>query len=947
MNRSTKALARLGTLAIVAGTALSAPFAIGTASAAGTITFTVVSSIGTGDGANTVSQAVRTSASPANDPGGNFVETVSFGGAATGTVNFQVSGSAYIPAPTGGEGWTGSGQSVTVPAGDSVNVYDTAAESAGIAASDSGSNTGTGSVNFNNLTFPGCPQTDYDIAANPPTPANTNCRTQGQVGTQIPITVHYGTGHVGTSDQAGRVLDVTITSPSGDAFIVGAPALTPTSFECTTNSTGDCIINVVDNNPGDTSNASAPAHNGSVIITTAIQAAQAFPYPRIGTVIAGFATAGRREALDITPGSIAPARMDLEQSILIKPDAQIANSPLAEPGDVIQNTYHVTGSCTPAAGKATCTGETLTGIQVPLAIDHGFFTPNCESGAQNDDPTTMPFNVYGNCSFTTPAAAGGQVGNLTNSGQTKTVTTNLNGDFVVSISIGRDTLFDNNGLVVSKVTTGSIGSTWLTTLALTAAERPTGQACGTIAGASVFQPGGTPTQDYAQCPLDVEWTTQEQPLNGLTASYKLIDGLAAPNSDSINTENNFGPTQKISDTGTSNVPDTDRVVYSPQVLDQFKNLVSYQNGTANVKLTKSGVGSVVQCGGSSATDACTGAFKPASETCTANADGSYTETDTAVEGSYLNLPVGTALGSQTRYQAEDRSQNCGGPFNDGYDNGIPGVNDGTQTDVLSWAAPTTTFTQNIAGVWTYTAGTATAATDTLTLNFYNQNGAVSFTLSSSATKVPTSTAVTVTATELDQFNNPVVGRTGTGTTSGTAGGVGIITAVRSGQNEASCVPSQGTANGGAAAILVTNTSGVVGYTFSCNAPGVSTVSMVVTGPGGTQLAEKSQAITFTGAGVTRTVERPTVNITSFHKHHITVHVSTHPALGAARTVNIYRLKNGIKHLVGQTHTGPKGNAALTFSGLREGATWRVSAKVINLGTQYQSEYAVATSHRVK
>ena len=58
MNRTTKALARLGTLAILAGTALSAPFAIGTASAAGPITFTVVSTIGTGDGANTVSQTV-------------------------------------------------------------------------------------------------------------------------------------------------------------------------------------------------------------------------------------------------------------------------------------------------------------------------------------------------------------------------------------------------------------------------------------------------------------------------------------------------------------------------------------------------------------------------------------------------------------------------------------------------------------------------------------------------------------------------------------------------------------------------------------------------------------------------------------------------------------------------------------------------------------------------
>jgi hypothetical protein len=123
--------------------------------------------------------------------------------------------------------------------------------------------------------------------------------------------------------------------------------------------------------------------------------------------------------------------------------------------------------------------------------------------------------------------------------------------------------------------------------------------------------------------------------------------------------------------------------------------------------------------------------------------------------------------------------------------------------------------------------------------------------------------------------------------------------------------------------------------------------MVVTGPGGTQLAAGKEAITFTGAAQHTTVERPTLNMTSFHKHHLTVIVHTDPALGAARTIDVYRLKNGIKHLVGQTHTGPKGNASLAFRGLRSVATWRVSAKVVNLGTQYRSEFAVAKSHRIK
>ena len=336
-------------------------------------------------------------------------------------------------------------------------------------------------------------------------------------------------------------------------------------------------------------------------------------------------------------------------------------------------------------------------------------------------------------------------------------------------------------------------------------------------------------------------------------------------------------------------------------------------------------------------------------------DGSNKETG-SLAGTYLNLPVGlppaTTAAPQVRYQSDVNSPNCSS-FNGGYSTGTPGVIDGTQTTVVSWAAPTTTFATVIApGIINFASGTAAAATDTLTLNFYNQlaQPVVTFTVLP-GNKVATSTAVTIQITVVDQFGNPIVGTPCAGSTSGTCvggvGGVGRITAVRSGQNEASCVPTQGTTNGGAAAIIFTNTSGVAGYTFSCNAPGVSTVSFVVTGPGGTQLSQGKEAVTFTGAGAHRTVERPTVSLTSFHRHHLTVNVHTDPALGAGRTVNIYRLVNGVKHMVGQTHTGPRGNATLTFHGLRSGRHWRVAAKVVGLGTQYRSEYSVAVSHRIK
>ncbi|HVW81166.1 MAG TPA: hypothetical protein VHB69_09540 [Mycobacteriales bacterium] len=945
MNRTTKAMARLGTLAVIAGTVLSTPFALGVANAA-TLNPTVSSTIGVGDGANTVTAA---QAAALADPGGNFAETVSVNAGMTAPITLQVNGSAYIP--TGA--YTGSGKTITcatVAQCTGVHVYDNVAESAGVGVSDSAGNTGTATVNYNNITFPGCPQNDYDTAA--------NCLTQGQVGTQIPITVHYGTGNILTTDQSGRVIVLTVNSPSGDAFFVGGTAPFPgtSSINCTTDASGNCTVNFVDNNPLDTSNPSVAGHLGPATITAAMTAAQAFPYPGIGTVVTilgvQLATAGRVETVDITEGSVAPARLDLISSTLIKPDAQDSTATAPEPGDVIQNVYKVTGSCTPTAGNATCTGETLTGVSVPLTVDHGFFTPNC-STTQTFDPTKLTFNLYGSCSFSTAPAAGGQVGNLTNSGQTITATSNLAGEFVVSLGIARDTAFDSNGVVVAHVKTGSIPSTTPNTLTppTPAGERTTAQTC--TASKDVYFLNASAGSDFSGCPLDFQWTTREQPLNGGTAKYLLIDGLAAPNTDSINTENNFGPTQKVSDTGTSNVPDTDRVVFSPQVTDQFGNLVSFTTGSATVTLTKTGVGSLGQCTGSSATDPCTGATAtpgaPGNDAfaCTAQSDGTYKDVDPAVEGSYLNLPVGVALGSQTRYQADDTTQNCG-VYNDGYNTGFPGVNDGTQTDVLSWAPPVTTFKQNVAGVWTYSATTGAAQTDTLTLNFYNQlaQPVVTFTVTPGNT-VPTSTAVTVTAKVVDQFGNPIVGRNGTGTNSGTTGGVGQITVVRSGSNEASCVPAASTGNGGAPVALSTNTSGVAGYTFSCNAPGVSTVSMVVTGPGGTQLASGKEAITFTGPAVHTTVERPTVHLTSVHKHHLTVVVHTSPALGAARTVNIYRVRNGLRHLVGQTHTGPRGNASLSFSGLRSGATWSVSAKVINLGTQYRSEYSVAVSHRIK
>jgi hypothetical protein len=412
-----------------------------------------------------------------------------------------------------------------------------------------------------------------------------------------------------------------------------------------------------------------------------------------------------------------------------------------------------------------------------------------------------------------------------------------------------------------------------------------------------------------------------------------VPALAAPNNVAIDSENNF----TVTDSGTINVPDADRVVFLVHITDQFGNLTSdgsFFNGGNHPDLAKTGPGALYDCiAASSSTDACSDRHLFGTQT--TQADGTIDQDYPDVVGSYLNVT------SQNRFQADTSDF---GDSNGGYGDTTPSVNDGTQTDVLSWAAPTNTFATFIAGspaVATFASGSATSASDTYTLNFYNQLAQPVVTFSvSPGNKVATSTAVTVTATLVDNHGNPIVGVDEPGVSDSDSG---LLQVVRSGANESSCTPVQNLEN----ETLFTNTSGVAGYTFSCDAPGVSNVSMVVTGPGGTQLAQGRESITFTGTAVHTTVERPTVSLTSFNKHHLTVHVATSPALGASRTVNVYRLVNGLKHLVGQTHTGPAGKAALTLSGLRSGAKWRVSAKVINLGVNYRSEYSTAVTKTVK
>ena len=199
--------------------------------------------------------------------------------------------------------------------------------------------------------------------------------------------------------------------------------------------------------------------------------------------------------------------------------------------------------------------------------------------------------------------------------------------------------------------------------------------------------------------------------------------------------------------------------------------------------------------------------------------------------------------------------------------------------------------------------------------------------------VPTGTAVTVQATVVDQFQNGIVNQT--------------VDAVRSGANESSCVPSQNLQNGGNVTTpLQTNTSGIAGYTFTCNAAGVSNVSMVVLGPGGTQLAQGREAVTFLGNVVKVKKELPVIkSIKSNKAGHFVIHIRTSPALSHKR-INIYSKSNGLYHKIGSVKTGHLGHASKQVGGLQHGRTYHISVKAVGLGARYDSHYSHHKNVRV-
>jgi hypothetical protein len=536
------------------------------------------------------------------------------------------------------------------------------------------------------------------------------------------------------------------------------------------------------------------------------------------------ATAALAPPASATPPT--PTRVDLISSTVISPDTQsTVYQNDAEPGDAVQNVYYVTGACSPQAGKANCdppnsagqgvagdSGTPVANATLSIAVDHGFFTPNCVSGAVTE---------YAGCSFTVPPVAGGQVGYLASLGTTETAMTDSAGEFVVTLGIGRDTNFDDDGIVTTAVSVGGLRSS-------SPGDRASGVQCGggtelmppLVSGTvSPLAPGG--------CEVENEWTTQEQPLNELFAGLIDLPPIVSTPGNVVPTENNVSAT----DGGTTSVPDIDRVDFVVHIEDQFENLTSNAGGPDLPVLTKLGPGSLYTCTGTSAVSACTGGAL--SGTSSPQPGGTTKQVVSAVTGSYLDPAT------QVRYQA-DTSQ---GTINLRYPCSVgesgcsaantetPGANDGTQTNVLASTGSTTTFQTFIPGiagpnVATYHAGNSNA-TDTYTLSFYDQFTAPVITFSitpdPTAGSVPVSTNETIQANVLDSSATPIVGQ--------------VVAFSRSGANASSCTAASSTS---------TDTSGVAKKVLTCTNAGTTSVTATITSnPGGTQLATKTWSVVFT------------------------------------------------------------------------------------------------------
>jgi len=846
MNRTSQALKRLGVPVLAATMLFSVgQVALGTsafAAANGTLTVapdpafgsatptagngqsndqTITYTTGTGSGANgDIAQVLNLSVSGS----AQFVQPA----APTGTLNIAAGGktatcTTTVPAPGG------AGSTATC----SYAVIDTVSEAAVVTIHDTTDVTtpdATATANFNGLHFTNCPSDAPNTAA--------NCTTQTQVGGQTTYTVKYL-----EAGQPKANASVTFTVAGGAQVAASQPAGTaffsPTQANCTTDAQGQCSVTIIENTVGQatitatTSNESAGyPHAKAVLVTNIITSTTA------GRLVQGTQT-------------------------LIKPSTQASNA--NQPGDAVQTQYTLypctAGSSTGNNACAADTAHPLSGVQVSLSVDHGFFTPNCTSA----DPSHT--TNYANCTFDPTPAATKPVGNLKSLGTTITVTTDTNGQFIVTTGMGRDSAFDQAGSLTATIT-GTSGGATLTESQGTG-NSPTGTAC-----------------PAAGCAKGTAWTTDVAPLNG--GAVKIV---SVPASSSE---------QALSDTQNNNIPTNNnnvRVVVV-HLTDQFGNLTSGgPANTAGVTLASTGVGDLERCTSYTASNTCSAVTNTqnvaGSATTTTDSSGTPTKTFANVRGSYLAAFTGAGAPTQDRYLVSN-----------------PADVAGTQTLKATWTAPVTTFNTFAAAtaaspaVATYNATTATL-TDTVVINWYDQNAQPVVTFSTTpSNSVKHGTVVTVSATVKDQFGNPIQGDN-----------VQFVRSGPNGNNGTDCSATNGFSN--------TNAAGQAGFSFTCNNVSTQIVTIVVSDNSGNELARGTQTIKFTGTTSSKRHITAVINCFSPTKHHVVCKVHVTPKFKGLSV----KFRNAGGKVVGVDDTNRHGNAYFRKAHMKSGKHHRYHAHV--------------------
>jgi hypothetical protein len=264
--------------------------------------------------------------------------------------------------------------------------------------------------------------------------AVTGLDTQAQKGTAV--TVSFKVLDPSGRPFANRAL--TLTTSAAGTFSATQPA--GTSATPPTGSNGVAVANTLFGTTDATGVVSATVNSATVQTVTVTATDNLNTASQLATGMSGPA------AVDFRNLSVALTQLTLTNAGTIVQPAASTTAGTVRPGDVVDGTTFVLKDANNAI---------LKNVSVAVSLDHGFFvgstSPACAAATPNPER-------YTNCPFVTPPADGAATGPI-KAATTTTLTSDANGLITFADSIGRDAGFDDDGLVLAKLTATANGGT--------------------------------------------------------------------------------------------------------------------------------------------------------------------------------------------------------------------------------------------------------------------------------------------------------------------------------------------------------------------------------------------------------------------------------------------------------------------------------------------------------